>query len=139
MADRTFTIRVVTPERTVLTDEATSLVAPGIEGSFGVLPNHAPLLSELVPGEMRFRRNSSEEVRIALGGGFLQVFENQVTILADTAERPEEINPDRARASLDEAREQLRRAQAQYDEAAVHSAQVAIERAQNRLRIAGGR
>lgn len=133
-----FNVEIVTPERVVLRDEVTSLVAPGVLGSFGVLANHAPLLAELTPGELRFRKNSAEEVRMSIGGGFLQVFNNQVTVLADSAEKPEDINIDRARASLARAREELIRAQAALDDLGQSEAQRAVERAQNRIRVAGG-
>ena len=133
-----FNVEIVTPERVVLRDEVTSLVAPGVLGSFGVLANHAPLLAELTPGELRFRKNSAEEVRMSIGGGFLQVFNNQVTVLADSAEKPEDINIDRARASLNRAREELVRAQAALDDLGQADAQRAVERAQNRIRVAGG-
>ncbi len=139
MADRTLTVDIVTPERTVLSEEATSVVAPGSVGSFGVLPNHAPLLAELVPGELRLRRNGGEEIRLAVGGGFMQVFNNRITVLADSAEREDEIDVDRARASLERARQELREAQGMFSAAQVESAQAAIERAHNRLRIAGVR
>ena len=133
-----FNVEIVTPERVVLRDEVTSLVAPGVLGSFGVLVNHAPMLAELTPGELRFRKNSAEEVRMSIGGGFLQVFNNQVTVLADSAEKPEDINIDRAKASLSRAREELIRAQSALDDLGQAEAQRAVERAQNRIRVAGG-
>lgn len=138
MADRTFNVEIVTPERVVLRDEVTSLVAPGVLGSFGVLAHHAPMLAELSPGELRFRKNSAEETRMVVGGGFLQVFNNQVTVLADSAERVEEINLDRARTSLNRAREELVRAQAALDDLGQKDAQAAVERAQARIRVGGG-
>jgi F-type H+-transporting ATPase subunit epsilon len=137
MADRTFTVDIVTPERVVVHDEATSLVAPGVVGSFGILPNHAPLLSELAIGELRYRRNSGQEQRLAIGGGFLQVFNNQVTVLADTAERAEEINTERARRALERYRGEAQEVTSLADERRL-LAEAAVERARNRLRVAGG-
>jgi F-type H+-transporting ATPase subunit epsilon len=137
MAGRTFQVDVVTPDRVVLSDTATSLVAPGSEGSFGVLANHSPLLAELAPGELRFRRDSAEEVRLAVGGGFLQVFNNEVSVLADTAERAEEIDVERARLARDRARTHLQQAEAEADAEQRELAQAALDRAQNRLRVAG--
>ena len=134
MADRSFTVDIVTPDRVVLSDTAVSLVAPGVEGSFGILPNHAPMLSELQVGELRYRRENGEEVRLAVSGGFLQMFNNQITVLADTAERDDEIDPDRARRSLEKARAELSEATEMHRELA----QKELARAQNRLRIAGG-
>ena|SRR5438876_1136964 len=135
MADRSFTVDIVTPDRVVLSDEAVSLTAPGALGSFGVLYNHAPLLSELATGELRYRRDGGEEIRLAVSGGFLQVFENQITVLADTAEKAEEIDVDRARLALEEAREQ--QAELRGGERALAVARQ--ERNRNRLRVAGDR
>jgi F-type H+-transporting ATPase subunit epsilon len=134
MAERSFTVDIVTPDRVVLSDTAVSLVAPGVEGSFGILPNHAPMLSELEVGELRYRRENGEEVRLAVSGGFLQMFNNQITVLADTAERDDEIDPERARRALEKARAELSEAAEMNRELA----QKEIARAQNRLRIAGG-
>lgn len=111
MAGRSFSVDIVTPDRVVLSDRAVSLVATGVEGSFGILANHAPMLAELAPGEMHYRRESNNEtVRLAVGGGFLQVADNQVSVLADTAERAEEIDVERARRARDAARARLSQA-----------------------------
>lgn len=138
MADRSFTLDIVTPERVVLSDEAVSLRAQGVEGSFGILPNHAPLLAELAPGELDFRRANGQEVRLAVSSGFLQMFNNQVTVLADAVERAEDIDLDRARRALEAARAEVRTAQASYDEDRITAAESAVERASNRIRVAGG-
>ena len=138
MAERSFTVDIVTPERVVLSDTATSLRAPGVLGSFGVLPNHSPMLSELSIGELRYRRESGEEVRLAIGGGFFQVFNNQVTVLAEAAERAAEIDVERARRARDRARQEQQEAQGTHDEQQIQMADAAFERAQNRLRVAGG-
>ena len=137
MADRTLTVDIVTPDRVVLSDEATALVAPGVEGSYGVLFNHAPLLSALAAGELRYRRNNSEEIRLAVSGGFLQVFDNQITVLADAAELAKEIDVDRARAARDRARQQLSIAE-NAPAAEREVAQAALDRALNRIRVATG-
>ena len=135
MADRAFTIDIVTPERVVLSDRATSLVAPGVLGSFGVLANHAPLLTQLETGELRYRRETGEEIRMAVSGGFFQVFGNQVTVLADTAERAEEIDLDRARVSLERARAEIRQATGFVDDAKRQELENALRRAENRVRV----
>lgn len=133
-SDRTFSIDIVTPDRVVLSDRAVALQAPGVCGSFGVLVNHAPLLSELETGELRFRRENGQEFRLAVSGGFLQVFDNKITVLADTAERAEEIDTERARQALERAKRELSQAEAMnYD-----LLQKEVNRAQNRLRVAGG-
>lgn len=138
MADRTFSVDIVTPDRVVAHDNASYLVAPGVQGSFGVLPNHAPLLSELAVGELRYRRENGEEVRMAVGGGFLQIFDNKVTALVDSAERPTEIDLERARQSLDRAKVELREAQSRFDAPQTEASEQAVARAQNRIRIGGG-
>jgi F-type H+-transporting ATPase subunit epsilon len=137
MADRSFTVDIVAPDRVVLSDEAVSLRAPGIEGSFGILPNHAPMLAELTPGELDYRRANGQEVRLAVASGFLQVFNNQVTVLADAAERVEEIDVERARRALEAAKAEVRAAQATYDADRIAAAENAVERASNRIRTAG--
>jgi F-type H+-transporting ATPase subunit epsilon len=131
----TFTLDIVTPDRVVLSDQAVSMQAPGVCGSFGVLPGHAPLLSELETGEMRYKRETGEEIRLAVSGGFIQVFNNNVTVLADTAERSGEIDPDRARAEMEAARRNLESAQDQLERA---RAEEALKRAENRLRVTSG-
>jgi len=135
MADRSLTVDIVTPERVVLSEEAVSVRAPGVEGSFGILPNHAPMLAELTPGELDYRRQNGQEVRLAVGSGFLQVVNNQVTVLADSAERIDEIDVDRARRALDAARADLQAAQASYDADRLAQAENAVARAQNRIRL----
>jgi F-type H+-transporting ATPase subunit epsilon len=131
MADRTFTVDIVTPERVLLRDEAVSLTAPGVEGSFGILANHAPMLAELGIGELRYRRADGREQFLAVGGGFLQVFNNEVSVLAEAAERAEEIDVDRARLARERARTALSAAEGGYD-----TNQAAYERAANRLFVA---
>src|SRR5438132_13949482 len=136
MADRTFTLDIVTPDRVVVRDTATALFAPGVLGSFGVLPNHAPMLAELKTGELRFRRDTGREERLALSGGFLQIFDNSVTVLADSAERAEEIDVDRARRALETAPAMARHTTPDVDPAARQAAQEEQERALNRMRVA---
>lgn len=138
MAGRSFSVDIVTPDRVVLSDRAVSLVATGVEGSFGILANHAPMLAELAPGEMHYRRESSNEtVRLAIGGGFLQVADNQISVLADTAERAEEIDVERARRARDAARARLSQVQGFEDEART-LAETDLARATARLRVAEG-
>lgn len=131
----TFHVDIVTPEKVILKEEAVSLVAPGVQGSFGVLVNHSPLLAELRAGELKLRKPGGEEIEMAVGGGFLQVFDNQVTVLADTAERFAEIDVERARRARDVAREQLKAAQSTFNESAITQAQAALDRAENRISL----
>jgi F-type H+-transporting ATPase subunit epsilon len=94
---RKLTVEIVTAERRVLTDEADMVIAPAIEGTVGILPRHAPLLTALQPGVMVLKKDGTEEV-LAVSGGFLQVSNDRVLILADTAERAEEVDARGARA-----------------------------------------
>jgi F-type H+-transporting ATPase subunit epsilon len=108
-----------------------------VSGSFGVLAGHAPLVAELTVGELRYRDEAGREHFLALHGGFLQVTGEGTTILADAAERPEEIDVERARRAQERAREEQRRLAERYnaqDEARIRAA---LERALNRLRMAG--
>ena len=87
---------ITTPERTVYKEEIDSVTIPTSTGEITVLPNHIPLVSKLVPGELKVRRGS-DEVFMAVSGGFIEVrHNNQVIILADTAERAEEIDAAKA-------------------------------------------
>src|SRR3979490_1570810 len=89
-------VQIVTAEREVYAEDAVDMVvAPGAEGVVGILPRHAPLLTTLLPGMVRIKKGGSEEA-MAVGGGFLQVARDQVLILADTAERADEVDEARA-------------------------------------------
>ena len=131
----TFHVDIVTPEKVILREEAVSLRAPGVEGSFGLLVNHSPLLAELTAGELRLRKSTGEEIDLAVGGGFLQVYDNKVTVLADTAENLDEIDVERARRAREVARDALKAAQTTFNETAVAQAQAALDRADNRIRL----
>jgi F-type H+-transporting ATPase subunit epsilon len=88
-------LEIATPSRLLVSEEVDEVVAPGIEGYFGVLPGHAPFLTTLGAGELMYRQNGRESY-LAVSGGFAEVRNDKVIVLADAAERPEEI--DRARA-----------------------------------------
>ena len=79
-------LEIITAERRVYSDDVDLVIAPGLEGQLGILPHHAPLMSSLQPGELIIRKDG-EETYLAVSGGFLEVLENQVTVLADAAER----------------------------------------------------
>src|ERR687883_570110 len=88
-------LEIVTAEREVFADDVDMVVAPGGEGELGILPRHAPLLTTLQPGMLRLKKDGDETL-MAVSGGFLQVFADRVLVLADTAERAEEIEEGRA-------------------------------------------
>ncbi len=101
------TVELVTPERHVLAEEDVDVVvAPGIDGELAVLPNHAPLVTELSPGVVVLRRGGDEDI-LAVSGGFLEVLGDTVTVLADTSERSDEIDLERAQAARDRALEAM--------------------------------
>jgi F-type H+-transporting ATPase subunit epsilon len=110
MADTPFAFRLVTPQRLVLETEIVSLQAPGSEGYLGVLAHHAPLITALRPGRLDIRDAKGAVTSFAVSGGFLEVSGNRATVLADAAERPVEIDRERARASLQRAEERLGKA-----------------------------
>lgn len=128
---KTFMLELVTPERMLFHDAVEAVRAPGVQGSFGALAGHAPLLTELETGLIKLSLVTGEEAYIATSGGFLQISNNKVVILADTAELSDEINVERARKAAELARQQI--ATPGIDSAAV---QKALERAMNRIRVA---
>ncbi|MBI4233992.1 MAG: F0F1 ATP synthase subunit epsilon [Chloroflexi bacterium] len=123
---------IITAERVVYSDEVDLLVAPGIEGELGILPHHAPLLTVLKPGELRVVKDGQDQY-MAVTGGFLEVLANKVTILADTAERAEEIDEARAQAAMERARERL---ESRAADVSLERALAAIRRAEARIRVA---
>jgi len=128
----TFLLTIVTPERTVYDTEVQSLVANAYNGYLGVHPGHAPMLVELVPGELRVVEADGREARMACSGGFMEVTPRQATVLADAVERAEEIDVTRAQAAAERARARIQ-AREGVDLA---RAQAALHRALNRLRVA---
>lgn len=98
---------IVTQERLVFSEQVDMVVAPGIEGELGILPNHTPLLTTLSIGELRIKRGGQEEF-FAIGGGVLEVRPDKVTVLADLAERADEIDLSRAEAARGEAQTFMR-------------------------------
>ena len=123
---------IVTAERLVTSEEVDVLVAPGVEGQLAILPHHAPLLTVLKPGEIRVL-NDGEESDIAVSGGFMEVMPDKVTILADTAERADEIDETRAEAALKLAQERITTAPADMD---LERAVASLRRSQARLKVA---
>lgn len=125
-------VDVVTAERVVFSDEADMVIAPGIEGVLGILPRHAPLLTALQIGELRIKKGE-EEVSMAIGGGFMEVLPNKVIVLADTAERAEEIDLARAQAARERAERLLGERAEGVDRSAIEGA---LRRSQIRLKVA---
>lgn len=129
-------LEVVTPRRLVVSDEVDLCTVPGTEGVFGVMANHAPILSTLNVGQMHFNKDS-DTVKIAISGGFVEVSENKMTVLAEAAEVSEEIDVERALRAKERAEKRLQQAKvgkADIDEA---RASAAMARATARLKVAG--
>ena len=122
---------IVTTEQAVFSDEVDLVVALGIEGQLGILPHHTPLMTMLQPGELRVK-NGDEETSLAVSGGFLEVRPDRIIILADTAERVEEIDIARAEEAKRRAQEQLSHRTPDMDAA---KAEAAMLRALTRLQV----
>jgi F-type H+-transporting ATPase subunit epsilon len=129
MAD-TFQLEIATPERLLVDEQVTAAELPGKSGYFGVLAGHAPLLSALGPGVVTFEGGSSGRQVLVVDGGFVEVFENHVRVLADNAEYAREIQVDKARRELEEANRRLKQP---HETAESEAALRVIERAQARL------
>jgi F-type H+-transporting ATPase subunit epsilon len=126
-------LEIATPMRLVVAERVDEVVAPGIEGYFGVLPGHAPFLTTLGVGVVTYR-SGRDEHQLAIAGGFAEVRNDKVIILADSAERPEEI--DRARAERAKERAERRVSGRAQDEVDYARAQAALMRALVRLQVA---
>ena len=134
MYEKSFALEIITPNRVVYRDDATSLSAPGVLGGFQVLYNHAPLLSSLEIGQIKVKNKEGEDILFAASGGFVEVRENKVVVLAENAERANEIDVARAKYAQERAEGRLRE---KYEHIDVERARLALLRAINRLRIAG--
>lgn len=133
MDQHKLTVELITPERSLITESGVDqLVAPSVDGQVTILPRHAPLLTILDPGVVLVRRDGSDEV-LAVTGGFLQVHENRVTILADASERSDEVDRERAERARVEAERQISEAQ---DFDSMLEARIRLMRALSRLRAA---
>jgi len=129
---KTFRLEIVTPERTVFSEDVVSLVAPAERGYLGVLAGHAPLLCTLKPGEIRIRREGGE-ILFATSGGFMEVTPKRAIVLSESAEAPAAIDASRAEKSKQRAKERLAQPAKTVDR---DRAQSALARAENRIRVA---
>ena len=133
MAD-TLRLRIVTPERQLLDEEVDEVTAPGTVGEFGVLPNHVTFLSSLQPGRLLYKQRGQTHV-LVVGGGFAEVSDNVMTVLADSAEAVSDINIERARVALQRAEENLK--MLSPTDPTFAEVDTARRRAQARIEIAG--
>ena len=132
MADKSFKLEIVSPEKAIYEGEVTSVRAPGVEGNFEVLYNHTPFLTALEAGEVIFRDEDGWRY-LASGEGFLEVLRSGVAVLVESAEGPEEIDIDRAQEARDRARARVFSADPAIDQ---ERAQTALDRSSSRLRVA---
>lgn len=128
-----FLLEIVTPERRVYSDQADMIIVKGVDGELGILPQHIPLVTPLKIAPMTIKKGNQKHF-VAINGGFLEVRKDKVVILAESAELPEQIDPDRARAAKERAE---RRLSAKQDESDYRRAELALQRAMNRLDVHG--
>ena len=131
MAD-TLTLNIVTPYGNIFSDEVDEIVAPGSEGEFGVLPDHIPFLTTLKVGMLTYKKGA-ETGHIFVNWGYAEVGPDKVTVLADSAEKSDEIDVERAKEAMKRAEERIKKA-GEIDEA---RATASIERAAARIHIGG--
>ena len=130
----TVKLEVVTPEKYVVSEDVQIVMAPGDLGEFGVLPGHTPLLTSLEIGKIRYRDTSGKEHVLFVSGGFAEALPDRVTILAESAEKKEDIDPERAKSALKRAEKRL----ASYDPGIdTKRAKAAYNRAKVRISITG--
>jgi F-type H+-transporting ATPase subunit epsilon len=128
----TFQLEIVTPTKLLVKDAAEEAQIPGLSGYLGILPGHAPLLTELAVGVITYKASGSTQT-LSVAWGFAEVLPDKVTILAEAAERPQEINVARAQQAKDRAEQRLKSNDPQMD---YSRAEDALQRAENRLNVA---
>ncbi len=128
-------LEVVTPEKAIVSEEVKSIVAPGSEGEFGVLKDHTTFLTSLKIGTLRYTDTSGNERYLFVNGGFAEVLPDKVTVLADSAERREDIDLSRAEDSKNRAERRLADTSGAYDYA---RADAALKRAVHRISMKRG-
>ena len=131
MAEKAFCLEIVSPRKVVFSGEVTSFSAPGVSGGFQVLFNHAPLLAAIGVGVMKLRDAQGQESKYTTGGGFVDVLNNKVTMLAESAEKPSEVDVARAENARERA---VKRLSDRHPDLDFDRAQAALARALNRLK-----
>ena len=135
MADN-IRLEVVTPEKQVVNDLAQIVMAPGSMGEFGVLSGHTPFMTSLNTGAIHYRDESGKDQFVFVSGGFAEALPDKVTILAESAERMEEIDVARAKEAVERAEKRLSEGRAK-EKVDIARAKAALDRAVVRIRIAG--
>jgi F-type H+-transporting ATPase subunit epsilon len=126
-------LEIVTPEKSLIKEEAEEVTAPGEEGEFGVLPGHTPFMTILKTGEIKYGGRGGSYKYLAVNNGFAEVMPNRVYVLVETAEKAEEIDLQRAEAARDRAEERIQNAD--KEEIDFARAQAALKRALARLQV----
>jgi F-type H+-transporting ATPase subunit epsilon len=129
-------LEIVTPERKVLSEAVDSVTVPTASGEIGILTNHAPLISTLKSGILAYTKGGATE-RMVISGGFVEVSANNVSVLADVAEEPEDIDVETARLEREAAEKMVSNWKGTEEE--LESELEKLERAQARLQLASGR
>ena len=127
-------LEIVTPEKSVVNEDAQIVMAPGILGEFGVLIGHTPFMTTLKMGSVHYKNNEGVERFVFISGGFAEALPDRVTILAEAAERRADIDLDRAKSALDRAQERL--ARESDKDLDYERARIALERALHRIKLA---
>jgi F-type H+-transporting ATPase subunit epsilon len=127
-------LEIITVDGTVFDDNVNMVIAPGSDGVLGILPRHTPLLTSLSYGELEIKREGQPNEFFAIGGGFMEVRPFNVTVLADAAERADEIDIERAKAAQERAETRL--AEAAQDQQDFSRAEAALQRSIARLKVA---
>jgi F-type H+-transporting ATPase subunit epsilon len=135
MADN-IRLEVVTPEKEVVNDMAQIVMAPGSLGEFGVLSGHTPFMTSLKTGTIHYRDENGKDQYVFVSGGFAEALPDQVTVLAESAERMEDIDVERAKEALERAENRLAQDKTKED-IDFARARAALERALVRLKLAG--
>ncbi|NLX89109.1 MAG: F0F1 ATP synthase subunit epsilon [Syntrophomonadaceae bacterium] len=134
MADNTYLLEVVTPERVLQSKQVSFTVVPAIDGELGIMKNHAPLVAALNIGVLRYVDESGSPKKMAVSGGFIEVLDNEARVLAETAEHGHEIDVLRAKAARERAEKRLQQRAENINYA---RAEQALKRAIARLKAAG--
>jgi F-type H+-transporting ATPase subunit epsilon len=130
MADK-LNLEVITPERLVLREEVDEVVVPGLTGELGILPDHTPLISQLKTGVLSYRQGNQNR-RMHVSGGFIEVASDSVSVLSDVAEKPDEIDVERAQRAKERAE---RRLASRGEDTDFDRAELKLQRALTRIQV----
>jgi F-type H+-transporting ATPase subunit epsilon len=133
MADK-LNLEVITPEKLALSEEVDEVVAPGLNGELGILPDHTPLISQLKTGVLTYRQGAQSR-QMHVSGGFIEVTPDSVSVLSDVAEKPEEIDVERAQRARERAESRL---SARGEDIDFSRAELKLQRAMIRIQLGSG-